>query len=79
MDYDNWKLATPPHYEYDDEEQEEEKAYETLYDAYDSNDVEVFEEMYCGIANELKIVYEALKATDHGMANKVLSIIEKIG
>ena len=79
MDYDNWKLATPPHYEYDDEEQEEETTYETLYDAYDSNDVEVFEEMYCEIANELKIVYEALKATDHGLRFKIESIMRKMG
>ena len=79
MDYDNWKLATPPHYEYDDEEQEEETTYETLYDAYNSNDAEVFEEMYCGIANELKIVYEALKATDNGLRFKVESIIKKMG
>ena len=79
MDYDNWKLATPPHYEYDDEEQEEETTYENLTEAYESADTEIFENMQSEIIAELELIYEALKATDHGMANKVLSIIEKFG
>ena len=79
MDYDNWKLATPPHYEYDDEEKEEEEiVYKTLYDAWNSNDVEAFDNMYYEIAEELKIVHEALKATDHGLRFKVEHLMRKM-
>ena len=78
MDYDNWKLATPPHYEYDDEEQEEETTYDNLTEAYESADTEIFENMQSEIIFELKIVYEALKATDHGLTNRIKSIIQKM-
>jgi hypothetical protein len=79
MDYDNWKLATPPHYEYDDEEQEEETTYETLTEAYNSGVWLAFENMQSEIIAELKIVYEALKATDNGLRFKVESLIKKMG
>jgi len=79
MDYDNWKLATPPHYEYDDEQEEEIQLYDNLTEAYESADTEVFENMQSEIIAELKIVYEALTATDNGLRFKVESIIRKMG
>ena len=78
MDYDNWKLATPPNMEYDDEEQEDEIVYENLSEAYESANTEAFENMQSEIIAELKIVYEALKATDNGLKGRVFRIINKM-
>ena len=78
MDYDNWKLATPPNMEYDDEEQQDEIVYETLSEAYESANTEAFENMQSEIIAELKIVYEALKATDNGLKGRVFRIINKM-
>ena len=78
MDYDSWKLATPPNMEYDDEEQEDEVVYENLTEAYESADTEIFENMQSEIIDELKVIYEALKATDNGLKGRVLRVIEKM-
>ena len=78
MDYDNWKLATPPNMEYDDEEQQDEIVYETLSEAYESANTEAFENMQSEIIAELKIVYEVLKATDNGLKGRVFRIINKM-
>ena len=78
MDYDNWKLATPPNMEYDDEEQQDEIVYEILSEAYESANTEAFENMQSEIIAELKIVYEVLKATDNGLKGRVFRIINKM-
>ena len=78
MDYDNWKLATPPNMEYDDEEQQDEIVYENLSEAYESANTEAFENMQSEIIAELKIVYEVLKATDNGLKGRVFRIINKM-
>ena len=78
MDYDSWKLATPPHYEYDDEEQEQAPIYDSILEAYYSNDEDAFLEIVSEIQNDLDVLYHALDAIDNGLKGRVLSIIEKM-
>jgi hypothetical protein len=49
-----------------------------LSEAYESGHEHVFHEKRNEIIDDLWVVFEVLKATDHGMRNRVLSIIEKM-
>ena len=52
--------------------------WDNLTEAYESGHEDIFHEKRNEIVNELWIVLEVLKATDHGMKNRVLDIIEKM-
>ena len=69
IDYDNWKLASPPHYEDDDEQ------IKNLTEAIEYND---FEDIQKYLQSELDIIYHTLKATNHGMTNRVLNLIKLV-
>jgi hypothetical protein len=52
--------------------------WDNLTEAYESGHEHVFHEKRNEIVNDLWVVLEVLKATDHGMKNRVLDIIEKM-
>ena len=52
--------------------------WDNLTEAYESGHEKVFHEKRNEIVNDLLVVLEVLKATDHGMKNRVLNIIEKM-
>ncbi len=52
--------------------------YENLTESYNSGHENIFHQKRNEIVNDLWIVLEVLKATDHGMKNRVLDIIEKM-
>jgi hypothetical protein len=54
------------------------KGWDNLTEAYYSGHEHVFHEKRFEIIDDLWIVLEVLKATDHGMKNRVLDIIEKM-
>jgi hypothetical protein len=49
-----------------------------LTEAYESGHTEVFTNLQSEIINELDIIYQVLKASDHGLKNRVLSLIDKV-
>jgi hypothetical protein len=49
-----------------------------LTEAYESGHIEVFTNLQAEIINELDIIYQVLKASDHGMKKRVLSLIDKV-
>lgn len=49
-----------------------------LTEAFESGHENIFHKKRNEIVNDLWIVLEVLKATDHGMKNRVLDIIEKM-
>ena len=53
-------------------------AWDNLTDAYNSGHEHVFHKKRNEIVNDLWVVLLVLKATDHGMKNRVLNIIEKM-
>ena len=69
MDYDNWKLATPPHYE------EEYEKISNLTEAIEHNDVSFLQEH---LQSELEIIYHTLKATNHGMTSRVYNLLKLV-
>ena len=52
--------------------------WDNLTEAYESGHENIFHQKRNEIVNDLWIVLEVLKATDHGMKNRVLDIIEKM-
>ena len=52
--------------------------WDNLTEAYESGHENIFHKKRNEIVNDLWIVLEVLKATDHGMKNRVLDIIEKM-
>jgi len=49
-----------------------------LTEAYESGHTEVFTNLQSEIINELDIIYQVLKASDHGLKNRLLSLIDKV-
>jgi hypothetical protein len=54
------------------------KGWDNLTEAYESGHEHVFHEKRNEIVNDLWVVLEVLKATDNGLKNRVLNIIEKM-
>ena len=52
--------------------------WDNLTEAFESGHENIFHEKRNEIVNDLWIVLEVLKATDHAMKNRVLDIIEKM-
>jgi len=52
--------------------------WDNLTEAYESGHEHVFHEKRNEIVNDLWVVLEVLKATDNGLKNRVLNIIEKM-
>jgi len=49
-----------------------------LSEAYESGHVDVFIDLQNEIIHELDIIYQVLKASDHGLKNRVLNLIDKV-
>lgn len=54
------------------------KDYDTLSQAYYSGHEYEFKYIQREILYELDIIYQVLKASDHGMKNRVLNLIDKV-
>lgn len=49
-----------------------------LTQAFESGHVDVFIDLQNEIIHELDIIYQVLKASDNGMKNRVLKLIDKV-
>ena len=77
--YDAWKEGRfNPNSPINRIEVETSPVWANLSEAYESGHVDVFVDLQNEIINELDIIYQVLKASDHGMKNRVLSLIDKL-
>ena len=74
MDYDNWKLATPPNMEYDEQEEENEITFNTISEADEANKLD---EYLAEMRRDLLNVHYVLESLGHGMKNRVKDIIDR--
>ena len=77
--YDAWKEGRfNPDSPINKIEVETSPVWANLSEAYESGHTEVFTNLQNEIINELDIIYQVLKASDHGMKNRVLNLIDKV-
>jgi hypothetical protein len=77
--YDAWKEGRfNPNSPINKIEVETSPVWANLSEAYESGHTEVFVDLQNEIINELDIIYQVLKASDHGMKNRVLNLIDKV-
>lgn len=77
--YDKWKMGEyEPNSPINEIEVETSPVWTNLTEAYESGHLEVFKELQSEIIHELDVIYQVLKASDNGMKNRVLRLIEKV-